>query len=64
MAEKIELLRKKYENQIVDDDGFDSIYDCEYVERVENNGNSGLHSHCVWWTAYFKDGTEMDFYTT
>lgn len=34
----------------------------EDVDRIENNGISGINPSWIWYTCYMVDGTEFDFY--
>lgn len=41
---------------------FEELELLEDVDRIENNGNSGIEPSQIWYTCYLVDGTEFDFY--
>lgn len=55
-------LREKYEGRLVTEEEFSEIELHEDVERIENNGNSGIDPEKTWYTCYLEDGSEFDFY--
>lgn len=55
-------LREKYEGKFLTEDEFEELELLEDVDRIENNGNSGIEPSQIWYTCYLVDGTEFDFY--
>ena len=54
--------KRKYEGQVLTEEDFECLEFHEDVERIENNGNSGINPSWVWYTCYLADGTEFDIY--
>lgn len=59
---KISDLEKKFGGRVLTEEDFEELELHEDVERIENNGISGIDPSQTWYTCYLVDGTEFDFY--
>ena len=62
MVKSMKNLREKYEGKFLTEEEFEELEFYEDVERIENNGYSGIDPEKTWYTCYMVDGTEFDFY--
>lgn len=55
-------LKEQYGERFLTEEEFGELELNEDVDRIENNGISGINPSWIWYTCYMVDGTEFDFY--
>ena len=61
MKESIEIL-KEFDNQVIDYDLLEEIWENECVDKVVDLGMSSSHKGCYWVSVEFVDGSSIDVF--
>lgn len=61
MKESIEIL-KEFDNQVIDYDLLEEIWENECVDKVVDLGKSSSHKGCYWVSVEFVDGSSIDVF--